>query len=177
MTSSSICACHDALNPSTVHGSPRELVRTLAPNRGKPSSKAFRSLCIAIVEAKTALAERRHWLVAQGLAVRQTDNSVMPKPRLLPALFNPELARLEQVAARQAGVPSYRIGNDEPIKGRYENAIVQPSIKLAVIRSDDEVAIVPWSSALERHRGREIAGHVRDRSIELVLGRSRGLER
>ena len=74
-------------------------------------------------------------------------------------------------------MPSYRVGNDEPIRGQYQNAIVRPSIKLAVIRSQGEVAIVPWIAVLERHRGREIVGHVRDRSIELVLGRSRGLER
>jgi hypothetical protein len=128
-------------------------------------------------EVKIALAERRRWLVAQDLAVRETDDSVTPKPRLLQTLFNRELARLEQDAARQAGVPSYRAGNDEPITGRYQNTIVRPSIKLAVIRSHDEVTIVPWSPALERHRGREIMGRVRDRSIELVLGRSRGLER
>jgi len=92
-------------------------------------------------------------------------------------LFNRELAQLEQDAARQTGVPSYRVGNDEPIRGRYQNAIVRPSIKLAVIRSHGEVAIVPWSPALERYRGREIVGHVRGKSIELVLGRSRGLSR
>jgi hypothetical protein len=39
------------------------------------------------------------------------------------------------------------------------------------------VIIIPWSPALERHRGREIEGHVRGRSIELALGRSRGLSR
>src|SRR5262245_57587360 len=69
----------------------------------------------------------------------------------------------------------YRVGNDEPIRGRYQNTIVRPSIKLAVIRSHGEVAIVPWSSALERYRGREIVGRLRDKSIELALGRSRGL--
>jgi hypothetical protein len=115
--------------------------------------------------------------VAQGLAVRETDNSVTPKPRLLQTLFNRELARLEQHAARQAGVPSYRVVNDEPIQGRYQNTIVRPSIKLAVIRSHGEVVIVPWSPTLERYVGREIKVHVRGRSIELALARSRGLSR
>ena len=129
------------------------------------------------LEVRTALAERRHWLVARGLAIREIDDSVTPKPRLLQRLFNRELAQLEQDAAREAGVPSYRVGNDEPIRGWYQNAIVRPSIKLAVIRSHGEVAIVPWSPALERYRGREIVGHVRGKSIELALGRSRGLSR
>src|SRR5215831_16469146 len=50
------------------------------------------------LEVKNALEGRRHWLVARGLAVRETGGSVTAKPRLLQTLFNGELAHLEQDA-------------------------------------------------------------------------------
>ena len=53
-----------------------------------------------------------------------------------------------------------------------------PTVKLVVIRRDNELTVVPWSKALERHRGREIAGVVTPH--QLMIGRNRarpGLER
>jgi hypothetical protein len=50
-------------------------------------------------------------------------------------------------------------------------------MKLAVLRSAEGITMVPWKPALELHRGREIMGHFRGRTIELLLGRGRELSR
>jgi hypothetical protein len=47
-----------------------------------------------------------------------------------------------------------------------------------VIRRDNELTVVPWSKALEHHRGREVASIVTPH--QLMIGRNRarpGLER
>jgi len=128
-------------------------------------------------EVKAALTARREWLVSQQLITRAADGAVSVKPSLVADLINRDLDRVEKTLVRQTGLPSWRPMPDEMIRGRYEQTIVRPTMKLAVLRSSEGITMVPWKPALELHRGREIMGHFRGRSIELVIGKGRGLSR
>ena len=128
-------------------------------------------------EVKAAMAMRQQWLLSQQLAMRAPDGGVTPKPGLVADLINRDLDRVEKNLVQQTGTPSWRPMPDEIVRGRYERTVVRPTMKLAVLRSAEGITMVRWKPALELHRGREIIGHFRERSIELVLGRGRGLSR
>jgi type IV secretory pathway VirD2 relaxase len=128
-------------------------------------------------KVKAAMAARKEWLLSQQLATRAPDGGVTAKPGLVADLINRDLDRVEMNLAQQTGIPSWRPMPDEMVRGRYEQTIVRPTMKLAVLRSAEGMTMVPWKPALELHRGREIMGHFRGRTIELVLGRGRGLSR
>jgi hypothetical protein len=128
-------------------------------------------------EVKAALAMRKEWLLSQQLATRAPEGGVTAKPGLVADLINRDLDRVEKNLVQQAGIASWRPMPDEMICGRYERTVVRPTMKLAVLRSQEGITMVPWKPALELHRGREIMGHFRGRTIELVLGKGRGLSR
>ncbi|KAB2911580.1 MAG: DUF3363 domain-containing protein [Hyphomicrobiaceae bacterium] len=128
-------------------------------------------------DAKAALARRQEWLLSQQLATRAVGGGVVAKPKAVAELINRDLNRVEKNLVQQTGIPSWRPLPDEMVRGRYEQTVVRPTMKLAVLRSSEGITMVPWNSALERHRGREIMGHFRGRSIELLIGKTRGLLR
>lgn len=121
---------------------------------------------------------RKLWLAAQDLGRFKTDGSFELRTSAGTQLQQREQQRIgADVAARTGAsyVPSVP-GNQA--RGTVGETINTPTAKLIVIRRDTELTVVPWSKALECHRGKEIAGIVTPH--QLMIGRNRarpGVER
>jgi len=124
------------------------------------------------------LAARREWLAAQDLGRFKRDGAFELRTSAGAQLQQREQLRIgAEVVAKAGGayVPSL---SGTQARGVVGETIATPTAKLVVIRRDSELTVVPWSKALERHRGREVAGIVTPH--QLMIGRNRarpGLER
>ncbi|MEQ1698307.1 MAG: DUF3363 domain-containing protein, partial [Hyphomicrobiaceae bacterium] len=86
--------------------------------------------------------------------------------------------RIGAEIAAKAGAAYVPSISGSQARGVVGETIATPTAKLVIIRRDTELTVVSWSKALERHRGREIAGIVTPH--QLMIGRNRampGLER
>lgn len=127
-------------------------------------------------EVCAALAVRRAWLVAQGLA-REDEGRLMTSGNLIAQL---ERRELRAAAVRLSG----QIGKEpiEPMAGTRISGIARRRVDLAsgrffMIESAREFALVPWRPVLERALGRRVSGIAsRDRAISWSLELERGLE-
>lgn len=124
------------------------------------------------------LAARREWLAAQDLGRFSGTGGFELRTTAAAQLQQREQHRLGAEVAAKSGavyVPSFS-GNQA--RGIVGETLSTPTAKLVVIRRDAELTVVPWSKALERHRGREVAGIVTPH--QLMIGRNRarpGMER
>ena len=127
-------------------------------------------------QLKNALDLRREWLAAQDLAMPMSTGEVKPMPGMIRTLADRELSRLERRITDETGFRAYREANLANVRGgRLLRTINQPSMQLAVIDRQGEIAIVPWGATRDLMRGRSIGG--RDLAIALTRGRDLGLSR
>ena len=124
-------------------------------------------------EVRAALAQRRQWLVDQGLA-REEQDRVVYRRDLLAVLRRRELTR---VATQLSG--ELRLTYAEPlagerIEGVYRRRLDLASGRFALIEKSREFTLVPWRPVLERNLGKGVEGIVRDGSVSWTLGRKRG---
>src|SRR3546814_13004609 len=73
-------------------------------------------------EVRTALAERRQWLVTEQLAEERSEGTVY-RPGMLAALQRRELLRVAGQLSDETGVPFAEARVNEPIQGRLVRAI------------------------------------------------------
>ncbi len=111
-------------------------------------------------EVQGALAARRRWLLAQGLASEDGDRFVIDRKRLA-------LVERDTVAAEGARLSS-ELGKafaspveGERLGGIYRRSVDLPAGRFAVVEKSKEFSLVPWRAALEARRGLEISGIVR----------------
>ena len=105
-------------------------------------------------ELRRTLAMRQQWLAGKKLVERLPDGKVSPRPQMMAKLSEFETARL----ARELKAEFIPAAPGSRISGIYERAINTPTGKIAIIRSEDTVTLVPWKSALEPMRGRAFTG-------------------
>jgi Protein of unknown function (DUF3363) len=123
-----------------------------------------------------ALAARAEHLVAEGLARRQGPH-IVPHPGLL---ATPRRRELDAAGARlsaETGLPHIPTVGGDKIAGTYRQRLTLTSGRFGMIDNSLGFALVPWTPALERHRGCEVSGVVKENGgIEWDFGRKRGLE-
>ena len=126
-------------------------------------------------DLRQALAQRRQWLVEQGLA-RLDGNGFTARPDLLAALENRELARVGRAMAQQRNdlLPFRQMEDGDSVRGTYKGAVTLVSGKYALVENSREFTLVPWRPVIEKELGREVAGLVRGTGISWQFGRSRG---
>jgi hypothetical protein len=124
-------------------------------------------------ELRGALAARRRWLLAQGLAGEEGDRLVIDRNRLA-------IMERQKVAAEGARL-STEIGKafsppveGERLSGIYRQSVNLPAGRFAIVEKSKEFALVPWREALEARRGLEISGILRRRGITWDFGKIRG---
>ena len=121
---------------------------------------------------------RRQWLAAQDLGRFKTDGSFELRTSAGAQLQQHEQHRIGADIAAETGATYVPSVSGTQARGTVGETITTPTAKLVIIRRDAELTVVPWSKALEHHRGKEIAGIVTPH--QLMIGRNRarpGLER
>ena len=125
-------------------------------------------------ETRKALAQRRQWLMDQGLA-SESQGSVVYRANLLRILRERELQKVGRQLAGELGL-SYAL--PEPrgrIEGVYRRRLDLASGRFAVIENAREFTLVPWRPVLERNLGQHVSGVAKgDGGISWNIGRQRG---
>lgn len=127
-------------------------------------------------EVERALERRRGVLLGRGQATRGADGGWKAQPGLLAKLERQEVTRRGEAMAQEKGLPFHMPEPGETVRGKLVDSIQMTSGKFAVIEGHMDFFLVPWRPALERLRGREIAGTVEmGGNISWRLGRERGM--
>jgi type IV secretory pathway VirD2 relaxase len=125
-------------------------------------------------DVRDALARRRQWLVAQGLA-RTDGDKIIYQRSILSTLARREVQQAGEKLARERGLSFYTPMEGERISGTYREAVQLVSGKYALVEKSREFTLVPWRLVIERELGRTISGLVQDGGISWEFGRKRGL--
>lgn len=123
-------------------------------------------------EARSALAQRRQWLIDQGLAFQQ-DGQVAFRAGLLGALRRRELASVGQDMAGELGLTYAETHSGQRTEGVYRRAIDLVSGRFAVIERSRDFTLVPWRPVLDGLEGRTVSGVVRGAGTNWTIGRGR----
>ncbi|SEH12580.1 Type IV secretory pathway, VirD2 components (relaxase) [Sphingopyxis sp. YR583] len=120
-----------------------------------------------------ALASRRAWLVAEGLAVEGRGRFRF-RTGMLERL---RIREVETVAARLAqelDKPFAHARVGDRVDGRLIRSAELLSGRHALIERARDFTLVPWRPVLERHIGKPVAGMMRPDGISWRIGRERG---
>lgn len=123
-------------------------------------------------EAKGALAQRRQWLIEQGLAEERQDQIVY-RSNLLALLRRRELSRVAAQVSGELNLPYAEFGGEKRIEGKYHRRLDLASGRYALIERARDFTLVPWRPVLERAPGQVVSGIVRGNTISWSIGRKR----
>ena len=123
-------------------------------------------------EARSALRQRRAWLVEQGLAQNEPGHTAYRRD-LLDHLKARELTAAAEALAGTIGKP-YRPASAGTVEGVYREPVQLVSGKFAVIEKARDFTLVPWRPELDRQIGKPVAGIMRGDAVSWTLGRTRG---
>jgi hypothetical protein len=144
----------------------RELVSPIS----NPRDSGFGS------ELRSALAQRRSWLIDQGLASGEAETFAC-HPGMLLVLERRELAKVGADLSSENGLKFAEHGPGALVEGVVRRRLDLASGRFAMIEGMTEFVLVPWRPVLEPMLGKEVSGLVRStRSISWTIGRERGLE-
>ena len=109
-------------------------------------------------DARTALQQRRQWLVANALGRFSDAEQFEPSRNLLHQLRVRDVRRTSGMMSGQLGLTHVNVGEGEGVTGTYVRSAHLASGKYAIVQNAKEFTLVPWQPQMERFRGREIAG-------------------
>lgn len=122
-------------------------------------------------EVRSALAARRQWLLAQGLA-HEAEGGTVYAGGLVERLRRQDLMRAAQGLSEELGL-AYRHVDAGSVEGRLVKRVDLASGRFALIGGSREFSLVPWREGMERRIGRELAAQVRGSGVSWRLGRER----
>jgi type IV secretory pathway VirD2 relaxase len=123
-------------------------------------------------EARQALAQRRNWLVAEGLGKSHNGRTVY-SGNLAARLREMELAQAGAALGANLGKP-YAAAQDGAIEGICKGSVHLLSGKFAVIEKSRDFTLVPWRPTLERAIGKPVQAIVRGDNASWTIARQRG---
>lgn len=123
-------------------------------------------------EVKSALAQRRQWLIEQSFAEERQDQIVY-RAGMLATLRRRELTRAAAQIARELQLPYAEFGGPGRVEGKYIKRLDLGAGRFAVIARAHEFTLVPWRPVLERSLGKAVAGITRGGEISWEIGRGR----
>ena len=124
-------------------------------------------------EVRNALQQRRLWLIEQGLAEQQQDETVYRR-NLLTVLRQRELRRIAAQLAGELGLPYAETNEGDRVQGTYRRRLDLVSGRFALVERSREFTLVPWRPVLDRHIGKSVGGIVRGDDVSWTIGRQRG---
>ncbi len=120
---------------------------------------------------RDAIAQRRQWLVDQGLAWRE-DGATHFRSDMMTTLRQRELRQVAGPLSKDLGL-DYAEHQGGRIEGTYRKAVQVGAAKYAVIEKSKEFTLVPWRPVLEKQIGRTVSGIERAGQISWSFGRQR----
>ena len=124
-------------------------------------------------EVKGALAIRRQWLMAQGLA-DEVDGQSVYRANMIATLQRRELLRVAGQLSGELGLAFTETKQRERVEGIVKRPIDLASGRFALIEKSREFTLVPWRDVLERHVGKNVSGIMRGDGVNWTIGRGRG---
>ena len=126
-------------------------------------------------EVQDAMDRRIEYLVAEGLARRQGQQTVFVGD-LLGTLRRRELDQTASKLSAETGRKYQPLAEGERIVGVYRQRVVMSSGRFAMIDDGLGFQLVPWRPALERHINEHVAGVILPGGrVDWSLGRKRSL--
>lgn len=122
-------------------------------------------------EVRSALAARRQWLLAKGLAF-ETDGGLSYAADMMAKLRRTDLLRVAQTLSSELGLDFQDIGEDR-IEGRLLRRLDLASGRFGVFVRSRDFSLVPWREGLERHLGRQLGLELRAGRVSWSLSRGR----
>lgn len=123
-------------------------------------------------EVKGALAQRRQWLIEQGLAEERQDQ-VVYRSNLLAILRRRELTRVAAQISSELHLPYTDFEGEKRIEGKYRRRLDLVSGRFALIERSKDFTLVPWRPVLDRSLGKFVSGTLGRDSVSWALGRQR----
>ncbi|EJU12117.1 hypothetical protein LH128_15361 [Sphingomonas sp. LH128] len=124
-------------------------------------------------EVRAALAQRRQWLMAEGLA-EEEQGRIVYRANLLAILRRRELNRVAGQLSDELGLSYAEAKAGERIEGIYRRPVDLASGRYALIEKSREFTLVPWRPVLDHHLEKQVSGIMRGDSINWAIGRQRG---
>jgi len=124
------------------------------------------------MNARVAQDRRRQWLIEEGLAERQGDQTTY-RPDMLAVLQRRELIRVAGQLSDELGLAFTETQSGDRIEGRLGRMIELTSGRYALVERSRDFTLVPWRPVLERHIGKPVAGIMRSDGISWTVGRQR----
>ena len=123
-------------------------------------------------EVRAAQAQRRQWLVEQGLA-EERDGKVLYRANIVAMLQRRELLRIAGQHSDELDKPFVEATAGARIEGRLTRMIELTSGRYALVEKSREFTLVPWRPVLERQIGKPVAGVMWGDGISWTFGRQR----
>jgi type IV secretory pathway VirD2 relaxase len=122
-------------------------------------------------EARAALAARRQWLLARGLAW-EADGATVFAGDLVDRLRRQDVLRAAQGLSEELGLGFREIGSGQ-VEGRLARRVDLASGRFALLTRSRDFSLVPWRDGMERGLGRELGIELRGGRVSWSLGRGR----
>lgn len=127
-------------------------------------------------EVRSALDERRTFLVEEGLASRRGQRLVLARD-LLASLRSREVEQTGRRLAAETGLEHRPVPGSGGVRGVYRRSVMLASGRFAMLDDGVGFSLVPWKPVLEQRLGQAVAGVVRGGSVSWDLTRQRGVGR
>jgi len=127
-------------------------------------------------ELRSALAERRAWLIDQGLA-QAVGGSLACRPDMIAMLERRELLGAASGLSQKTGLKFVESHPGSRVEGIVRRHLDLAAGRFAIIETERSFALVPWRPVLARAMGRRVLGRVgQSGGISWSIGRERGPE-
>jgi type IV secretory pathway VirD2 relaxase len=124
-------------------------------------------------EVKAAIAQRRQWLMSQGLSEKDDIGLWKRTPKMLDSLRRRELLRVAGQLSSELGLIFVERRNGDRIDGIVKRHIDLAQGRFALIEKSQEFTLVPWRDVLEKQIGKQVGGIMRDGGVSWTIGRGR----
>jgi len=125
-------------------------------------------------EVRSALDERRAFLVEEGLATRRGQRLVLARD-LLSTLRDREIAETGRKLAGETGLEHRSVKDGDSVRGVVRRSVMLASGRFAVLEDGVGFSLVPWKPVLEQRLGQAVSGVMRGGSVSWDLSRQRGI--
>ena len=127
-------------------------------------------------EVRTALAERKEFLVSERLAERRNKRIVLARS-LLATLRSRDLESAAERIQAETGLNYRPAADGEPVHGVYRRSIILASGRFAMLEAGEGFSLVLWRPVIERHINQAITAVTRNHQVSWALSRRREMAR
>ena len=125
-------------------------------------------------DVRTALDERRTFLVEEGLASRRGQRLLLARD-LLSTLRDREILEVGRKLSGETGLEHRPVQDGDSVRGVVRRSVMLASGRFAVLDDGVGFSLVPWKPVLEQRLGQTVSGVIRGGTVSWDLSRQRGI--